>query len=105
MNRGDVWDARLPDGQHRPVVLLTRDEAIPVLVRVTVAPVTRTIRGIPSEVPVGLPEGLSDESVVSCDNILTIPRSMLERRRGELGAEAIRRLDSAIMTALGIETP
>lgn len=103
MNRGDVWDADVPGGYRRPVVVLTRNEALPVLSRVTVAPITRTVRAIPSEVPVGQTEGLDGECVVSCDNIATVPQSALTRRRGELGPDLVRRLDAAIMVALGID--
>jgi mRNA interferase MazF len=103
VNRGDVWDADVPGVDRRPVVVLTRDEAIPVLSRVTIAPITRTIRGIPSEVPVGPAEGLDGDCVVSCDNIATVPQSALARRRGRLGPELVRRLDAAILVALGID--
>jgi mRNA interferase MazF len=98
VNRGDVWDAG-----GRPVVVLTRNDAIPLLTRVTVAPVTSTVRGIPSEVSVGPPEGLDHDCVVSCDNIVTVPQSTLRRRRGELGAAALRALDDALVVALGID--
>jgi mRNA interferase MazF len=101
VNRGDVWDADVTGGR-RPVVVLTRDEAIPLLRRVTVAPITGTIRGIPSEVRVGRAEGLDRECVVSCDNIVTLRQDRLDRRRGALGAETIRQLDTAIVVALGI---
>ena len=102
MNRGDVWDADVPGGR-RPVVVLTRDEAIPLLRRVTVAPVTSTIRGLPSEVRIGPAEGLDHDSVVNCDDIVTLPQDRLDRRRGALGADAIRHLDAAIIVALGID--
>jgi mRNA interferase MazF len=101
VNRGDVWDADVAGGT-RPVVVLTRDEAIPVLRRVTVAPVTSTIRGIPSEVVVGRAEGLARECVISCDNIVTLPQASLPRRRGALGPEQLRALDAALVVALGI---
>ena len=103
MNRGDVWDADVAGGR-RPVVVLTRDEAIPLLRRVTVAPITSRIRGLPSEVRVGQAEGLDHDSVVSCDNILTLPQERLDRRRGALGPDAVRDLDAAIVIALGIDT-
>jgi mRNA interferase MazF len=58
--------------------VLTRDPAISVLAAVTCAPITRTIRGIRSEVEVGEPEGLSARSAISCDNIVTIPQVRLD---------------------------
>jgi mRNA interferase MazF len=70
--------------QARPVLVLTRAAVRPYLNRVTVAPVTTTIRGLSTEVPVGQANGLDRDSVVSCDNILTIPASALGRPVGHL---------------------
>ncbi len=61
----------------RPVLILTREVVRPYLTRVTVAPITSTIRGLSTEVPVGLANGLDHDSVVSCDNIVTVPTSAL----------------------------
>lgn len=106
VRRGDVFWARLPQGYgRRPVVILTRDAAIGVRTRVTVAPITRTRRGIRSEVPVGRGEGLPADSVVSADNILTVPKSLFGRRRtGVLGARKRAELDRAIRYALDIRS-
>lgn len=82
---------------------MTRDEAIPVLARVTVALVTSTVRGHPAEVPVGPDHGLDHESVVNCDDIATVSKSRFARRRGALIDADVRRLDIALVTALGIE--
>lgn len=68
----------------RPAVLLTRELIAPLLHRVTIAPITTTIRGIGSEVPVGRANGLDQESVVSCDNVTTIDRSRIIRQIGFL---------------------
>ncbi len=57
----------------RPVLVLTREIVRPHLARVTVAPITTTVRGLSTEVPVGQANGLDHASVVSCDNILTVP--------------------------------
>jgi mRNA interferase MazF len=92
-------------GRRRPVVVLTRDRAIPVLANVTVAAVTGTIRELPTEVPVGTKQGLSRESVVNCDNSFTIPKQALGRRRGELDPESLHRLRAALMIALDLEVP
>jgi mRNA interferase MazF len=94
----------LPGGR-RPVVVLTRDRAIPVLANVTVAAVTGTIRGLPTEVPVGRGEGLARDSVINCDNLFTIPKSSLGRRRGALDAESTTHLREALMIALDLEAP
>ena len=85
--RGEVWWGEAPDANGRPYLVLTRDEAIPVLQTILVAPVTRTIRGIPTEVPVGAEEGLSTEGVASMDNVLAFPKSLLVRRMGSLAPD------------------
>lgn len=90
-------------GGRRPVVILTRDRAIPILANVAVATVTGTIRGLPTEVPLGEEHGLARECVVNCDNLFTIPKAALARRRGELDPEATGRLREALMIALQLE--
>jgi mRNA interferase MazF len=82
--RGELWWGEAPDSKGRPYLVLSRDEAIPVLRTILVAPVTRTVRGIPTEVPLGSPEGLSVECVAAMDAILSFPKSMLTRRLGSL---------------------
>lgn len=81
---GDVWWAESPDLGRRPMLVVSRDVAIPVLSRLLVAPVTRTIRGIPTEVPLGREEGLVIESAASFDNLQPIPRASLVERAGSL---------------------
>lgn len=68
----------------RPVLVLTRELVRPHLTRVTVAPITSTVRGLSTEVAVGAGNGLENQSAVSCDNIVTIPVSALGRRIGYL---------------------
>lgn len=92
----------LPDGR-RPGVILTRDRAIPLLANVVLAGVTGTIRDLPTEVPLGKEHGLARECVINCDNLFTIPKSALGRRRGELDQEARARLRDALMIALGLD--
>lgn len=83
--------------------VLTRDAAIAVLTTVTCAPLTRTIRGIASEVEVGPDEGLAAPCVISCDNLLTVPIAALsERPAGHLSTGAIAELDQALRYALDI---
>jgi mRNA interferase MazF len=69
---------------------------------VTLAAITSTIRGLPTEVPVGAEHGLEHESVVNCDNLFTAPKSALRRRRGELDPESLDRLRSALLLALDL---
>ncbi len=82
--RGEVWWGEAPDEKGRPYLVLTRDEAIPVLRAILVAPITRTVRGIPTEVPLGSEEGLPSEAVATLDNVFTFPKAMLVRRMGAL---------------------
>lgn len=87
------------------MVVVTRDGAIPVLANVTVAAVTGTIRGLPTEVALGREHGLARECVVNCDNLFTIPKQAVGRRRGELDPESVTRLRVALMIALDLEEP
>jgi mRNA interferase MazF len=82
--QGEIWWAEAED-KRRPVLVVTRSEAVPVLTWVVVAPVTRTVRGIPTEVPLGAEEGLEVACAASFDNIQPIRRSFLTHRVGALG--------------------
>lgn len=81
---GEVWWGAAPDAEGRPYVVLTRDEAIAVRRTVLIAPVTRTVRGIPSEVPLGATQGLGVDCAATIDYILAFPKSMLTRRMARL---------------------
>jgi mRNA interferase MazF len=85
--RGEIWWGEAPDARGRPYLILTRNEAVPVLRTILVAPVTRTIRGIPTEVPVGVEEGHPAEGVAALDNVLTFPKALLVRRMGALSPD------------------
>jgi len=87
------------------VVVLTRDRAIPILANVTVAAVTGTIRGLPTEVPLGREHGLARDCVANCDNLFAIPKQGVGGRRGELDPESIARLRAALLIALDLEEP
>lgn len=102
-HRGTVWLAELPPpAGARPVVVITRDVVLPYLSNVTVVPITRTIRDLPTEVRLGQREGLRHESVASCDNITTIPKDLLRHHIGQLGVEQLRMLAEAVRTALDV---
>ncbi len=83
--QGEVWWAEASDLGRRPVLVVTRDAALPVLTRVLVAPITRTVRDIPTEVALGAREGLGHECAASFDNLQPIPRLALTERAGSLG--------------------
>lgn len=81
--QGEVWWAQAQD-KRRPVLIVTRSEAIPVLHRIIVAPVTRTVRAIPTELPLGPDDGLPIECAASFDNLQPIHRHLLTERAATL---------------------
>jgi mRNA interferase MazF len=99
-SRGDVWWAEEPDLGRRPVLVLTRDRAIDVLTFVLVAPVTRTVRGIPTEVPLGEVDGMPSPCAVTLDNVRTIRRSLLTSRITALSATTMQRTCDALAIAV-----
>ncbi len=94
--QGELWLLEPPNHKSRPALVVTRDEAIPVLNNVIVAPVTRTIRDIPTCMPVGPDEGLEYESVVTFDNLAAVPKSVLTVRLGQLDAVRRERMCGAL---------
>jgi mRNA interferase MazF len=87
----------------RPVLVLTRELVRPHLRRVTVAPITSTVWGLSTEVAVGIRNGLDHDSVVSLDNILTIPVADLGRQLGHLHPDQEGDLAAAITAAFDLE--
>lgn len=85
--RGEVWWGEAPDESGRPFLVVSRDMANAVMQRVLVAPVTTTVRGVPSELALGRSEGLPRDSVASFDNLRPFPQAMLVRRLGALRAD------------------
>jgi mRNA interferase MazF len=104
VRRGEIYWASLPPPSgRRPVLVVTRTGVLGVRTAVTVAPVTRTIRSIPSELPLGRGHGLRARSVANCDTLQTVPRSLLGRRPvGSLTPRELVELDGALRYALGI---
>lgn len=104
MRRGELYWALLPDPVgKRPVLIVSRNATLSVRSRVTVAPVTRTIRGIRSELALGRSHGLRAASVANCDNLQTIPKAALSLRPiGGLPPPELIALDRALRYALGI---
>lgn len=82
--RGEVWWGETPEEKGRPFLVVSRDAANAVMQRVLVVPVSRRIRGVPSELAMGAEEGLPVASVASFDNVRPFPKSMLVRRLGGL---------------------
>lgn len=103
MRRAEVWWAELPPPvKSRPVVILTRNAVVDSIESLVVCLVTRTFRGLKTEVSLGGREGLPCPCVANLDNILTVPRSRLTRHMGALSQEKTKELDKAIMHALGV---
>jgi mRNA interferase MazF len=99
--RGDIRLYRFarPDKQ-RPVVVLTRDSAIGYLSSVTVAPITSTIRGVPSEVRLTEADGMKGPCAINLHNVVTVSKAHLGRRVAVLGAERLREVCGALGFAL-----
>jgi mRNA interferase MazF len=89
----------------RPVVVLTREQVRPYISRITVAPITSTIRGLSTEVPVDEGNGLDHESVISLDNVVTIPAGDLEHLIGYLTPEQDQAVAAAIVAAFDLDIP
>lgn len=87
----------------RPVVVLTREAARAAITKVTVAPITSTVKGLSSEVPVGQHNGLDQDSVISLDNAVTIPVSLLGRTVGNLTSEQDSLLARAVVLAYDLD--
>lgn len=85
LGHAQIWWADLD--RVRPVVVLTRARVAPRLRRVLVAPITTTIRGIPTEVRLGATEGVRGDSVANLDNVQLVPRDRLLRQAGVVAAE------------------
>ncbi|ODS52097.1 MAG: hypothetical protein ABS36_18245 [Acidobacteria bacterium SCN 69-37] len=102
VNHGEIWLYRFkaPD-KRRPVLVLSRQEAIPLLHTVMVAPVTSTIRDAPSQVVVGIDEGMKGPSAISLDHVQTVERSRLVQYVGALGPAKRREVCRALTIATG----
>ena len=97
LRQGEIWWANLPaPAGRRPVLLLTRTDAVEHMANVTVAPLTRTIRDIESEVVLSTQHGVPSLCAISLDNIVTIPKKMLDRRIVALVREAMEGVFDAV---------
>lgn len=104
--RGDIWLLEFdPSDNRRPVVVLTRATVLPYLRWVTVAPITSTIRDLPTEVRLGIDHGLKGLSVVNLDQVQTVAKERLHRRLGQLDAPTMHEVCTALATALGCDRP
>jgi len=104
VTRGDVRLFRFPKpDKQRPVLVLTRSSALHFLNRVTVAPITTTVRDIPTEVVLDDADGMRARCAVSLDNVITVPRAGLGRRLTGLGPKKLAQVCRALDFALGCD--
>lgn len=102
VTRGEVRLVKFPaPDKARPALLLTRDSALGYLTRVTVAPITSTVRGVPSEVALGPDDGMKSVCAVNLHNVVTIDKSRLGRRVSQLDEAKMREVCAALGFALG----
>jgi mRNA interferase MazF len=101
LRRGEVRLVRFPPTrQAASGSYLTHDSILGTLARVTVAPITSTIRGIPTEVVLGVDDGMKGSSAVNLDNVTTIPQRLLGRRVTSLGPERMAEVCAALAFAV-----
>jgi mRNA interferase MazF len=101
VNRGEVWWVEHPDAGRRPACVLTRQAGIPVLNSVLVAPATRTVRGIPTEVTLTRDDGMPEDCALSFDNLTTVPKTLLTTRIARVPDARLRELCDALRAATG----
>ncbi len=106
VGRGEIWlyHVKTPD-KRRPVVVLSRSDVIPLLHTVMVAPVTSAIRGAPSEVRVGVDEGLKHPSAVNLDHVQTVEQARLTTYVGALDPQKMREICRALAIAVACDRP
>ena len=102
LNRGDVHLCRFaPPHKQRPVLILTRDSAIGHLSTVTVAPISTTVRGVPSEVILDIDDGMKGRCAVNLHSAVTISQERLGKRVGSLSVARMREVCLALQFSLG----
>lgn len=101
MKRGEIWWAEPPGERPRPVLVLTRDHPIQVMERVLVAPVTTTVRGVPTEVALGRHDGMPADCVASLDDVAPVAKEYLIERITELSPQRMSDVSRALRRATG----
>lgn len=104
VNRGEIWQFEFArPNKRRPVLILTRQEILGHLHGITVAPITTTIRGIPSAVVIGPESGLKTISAINLDNLVTVPKDELRSFVGALSPQIMAAVREALLFALGFD--
>ena len=102
MRRGEVrWYQFSKPDKKRPVVILTRNSALEFLGEATVAPVTRTVRDIPSEVVLTASDGVPEDCAINLDHMQTVSKSKLGGLIATLDEETMKKVSRALLFALG----
>jgi len=101
VTRGEVWWVEDPGAGRRPHLVLTRDAAIPVLDNVLAVPATTSFRGIPTEVALGLADGMPRECVLSLDNATLLPKIFFVEPICTLGPARMESVCRALAHATG----
>jgi mRNA interferase MazF len=106
MRRGEVrWTTTKAPDKRRPVLNLTRDSAIGFLNALTVAPITTTVRDIPSKVPLTPEDGLLTHCAANMDNLQTVPKHRLGSLIAFLSPGRVLEVNRALAFALGLDVP
>ena len=96
ISQGDIWLMEPPNNKRRPVLIVTRNEAIGVLNNLVVAPLTTSIRAIPTCISVGPDDGIDRESNASFDNMTSIPKALLTIQLGSIGPSGPQQICAAL---------
>ncbi len=103
MKRGEIrWYKFTHPDKKRPILILTRDSILEYLGEVTIAPITSTVRNIPSEVFLSRHDGMPRECAVNCDHIQTVARGKIGTLISALSPEKMRKVRKAIAFALSL---
>ena len=101
MNRGEIrWYKFKQPNKNRPVLILTRNSVIPTLGQISIAPITTTIRDIPSEVHLSALDGMSKDCVINFDHIQTVSKGKIGAKITLLPHEKLKQVGQAVSFAL-----
>jgi mRNA interferase MazF len=103
LHRGEVWWADVPGDKLRPVLVLTRERFVARLTSLLVAPLTTTVRDIPTEVRLTADDGLPRECAANFDNVFTLSRSRFKQRITRLAEPRLREVCRAYQFAAGCQ--
>jgi mRNA interferase MazF len=103
--RGEVWWMEVPGAGRRPALVLTRNAAIPLLNRLVIAPATRTVRRIPTEVALDAGDGMPDACVLTLDNVTVVPKAVIRSRITRLSRERMAEVCVALQLAVACGRP